>query len=155
MSIPHLRQSLDHNSVLSNRPPSIAHSSHHPIVPARMEQTNERTKLDEAIINPPSAHRPPNVSLGIRPLARCLSANLTHYILCCMEMILRILGVRLVSFWYSLATTRGREEFLSLNSGDVEMLYLSSIIIISNVNSNIHILYASLQDFLLDPARST
>jgi len=70
-------------------------------------------------------------------------------------MILRILGVRLVSFWYSLATTRGREEFLSLNSGDIEMLYLSSIIIISNVNSNIHILYASLQDFLLDPARST
>jgi len=40
MSIPHLRQSLDHNSVLSTRPPSIAHSSHHPIVPARMEQTN-------------------------------------------------------------------------------------------------------------------
>ena len=73
-----------------------------------------------------------------------------------IEAVLRILGVRLFTPWHSLATTRDREQFLFLNSGDIEMSLgdLGSVVIISNVNSNIHILHASLQDFFLDPACS-
>jgi len=48
------------------------------------------------------------------------------------------------------------EHFFFLNRGDLEMLFgdLSSVISLSIVDSPIHILHASLGDFLLDPARS-
>jgi len=66
----------------------------------------------------------------------------------------------LASLGHSLGTARNREQFMLLDSGDTEMLLgdlQSSVIIMFNVNSNIHILHTSLQDFLLDasPSRST
>jgi len=50
----------------------------------------------------------------------------------------------------------GLEHFFLLSRDDIKMLFgdLSSLVIISNDEPYIHLLHASLGDFLLDPARS-
>ena len=72
-------------------------------------------------------------------------------------MVLLILGFQLLSSSrYPQMDTKELEHFFLLNRGDIEMLFgdLSSVITISNVDPFIHILHASLGDFLLDAARS-
>ncbi|KIM35290.1 hypothetical protein M413DRAFT_32597 [Hebeloma cylindrosporum] len=101
-----------------------------------------------------------NVVLGIRPPHHArempfseLDALYRHIFssLDDADLVLRILGVRLLSP----LDVRCLERFLLLNRGDIEMLIgnLSSIITISH-NSYIHILHASLGDFLFDATRS-
>jgi hypothetical protein len=73
------------------------------------------------------------------------------------ETVLLILGFRLLSsFQYPTMDAGNIEDFFLLNRGNVEMLFgdLTSIITISNVRPYIHLLHASLGDFLLDSARS-
>ena len=73
------------------------------------------------------------------------------------ETVLLILGFQLFSSArYTPMDAGNIEDFFLLNRGDIEMLFgdLSSIITISDVDPFIHILHASLGDFLLDPARS-
>ncbi|KIM34652.1 hypothetical protein M413DRAFT_33130 [Hebeloma cylindrosporum] len=101
-----------------------------------------------------------NVILGIRPPHHArempfseLDALYRHIFstLDDTDLVLRILGVRLLAP----LNVGGLERFLLLNRGDIEMLIgnLSSIITISH-NSYIHILHASLGDFLFDATRS-
>jgi hypothetical protein len=72
------------------------------------------------------------------------------------ETVLLILGFWLLSSpWFPRGFCPGDvEHFFLLNRGNIEMLFgdLSSVITISK--DNIHILHASLSDFLLDAARS-
>jgi len=109
-----------------------------------------------------------NVILGIRPPRHArempfgqLDALYRHIFSCVedTETVLLILGFHL------LASSRiphmyaeDIEHFFLLNQGDLEILFgdLSSVISISEsgVGSSIHILHASLGDFLLDAARS-
>ena len=73
------------------------------------------------------------------------------------ETVLLILGFNLLSsYHYPIMNAGDLEHFFLLNQGDIEMLFgdLRSIINISNVDSPIHVLHASLGDFLLDPAHS-
>jgi len=107
-----------------------------------------------------------NVVLGIRPprYAREIPFGeldaLYRHIFSCVEdrdTVLLILGFHLlVLFWGSSMDAAVLERLFLLNKGDLEMLFgdLSSVISISSVNSPIHILHASLRDFLLDTGRS-
>jgi len=73
------------------------------------------------------------------------------------ETVLLLLGFSLLpSRIYPQTNAVAIKRFFRQNRGDIEMLFgdLSSVISTSNVNSPIHILHASLRDFLLDPARS-
>jgi len=108
-----------------------------------------------------------NVILGIRPPLHAreipfgeLDALYTHIFSSVedRDTVLLILGFYLFSLppasnGMSVLTL---ENFFLLNQGDVEVLFgdLSSVIQISNFHPAIHILHASLGDFLLDPARS-
>jgi hypothetical protein len=99
-------------------------------------------------------------------LARCLSANSTHYthifspLLRTGRQYFLFLGFicSLRHPWdiYPSMDIGDLEHFFLLSRGDIEMLFgdLSSLVIISNVEPYIHLLHASLGDFLLDPARS-
>ena len=105
-----------------------------------------------------------NVVLGIRPPHRVsempfgqLDALYTHIFTSVedRETVLLILGVRLLSSSrYNTMDTESLEIFLLLSRGDIEMLLgdLSAVITVSD--HYIHILHASLGDFLLDSARS-
>jgi len=107
-----------------------------------------------------------NVVLGIRPPHRVsempfgqLDALYTHIFTSVedRETVLLILGVRLLSSSrYLDMDAEALEDFLLLNRGDVEMLLgdLSAVITVSDDYPFIHILHASLGDFLLDAARS-
>jgi len=74
------------------------------------------------------------------------------------EIVLLILGFVLLPNWQidSLMDIRDLEHFFLLSRGNVKMLFgdLSSLIVVSNPKPWIHLLHASLRDFLLDPARS-
>ena len=108
-----------------------------------------------------------NVVLGIRPPRHArempfgeLDALYT-YILTSVEdreTVLLILGFYLLCDWYIYPSMeiRDLEHFFLLNSGDIDMLFgdLSSLVVIFNVEPYIHLLHASLGDFLLDRARS-
>ena len=108
-----------------------------------------------------------NVVLGIRPPRSArempfgeLDALYSHIFACVddREMVLLILGFRLLS------RTRypgpmgavDFERFFLLNEGDIDMLFgdISSIITVNDEFPFIHILHASLPDFLCDAARS-
>jgi len=107
-----------------------------------------------------------NVILGIRPPRHArempfgeLDALYTHVFTCVedREAVLLILGFQLLSLYqYPLMNAGDIEVFFLLNPGDIMTLLgdLRSVISISHVDSPIHILHASLGDFLLDPARS-
>jgi len=107
-----------------------------------------------------------NVVLGIRPLHHArempfgeLDALYTHIFSCVedRETVLLLLGFHLLSSSQAFPMdAEDLEHFFLLNRGDLKMLFgdLGSVISISNVNLPIHILHASLGDFLLDPARS-
>jgi hypothetical protein len=107
-----------------------------------------------------------NVILGIQPPRHVrempfgeLDALYTHIFTSVedRETVLLILGFQLLSPpQYNPLDARNIEDFLFLNRGDIEILFgdLSSIITISDVDPFIHILHASLRDFLLDSARS-
>ena len=108
-----------------------------------------------------------NVVLGIRPPHHArempfgeLDALYTHIFSSVehRETVLLILGFYLLRDWYIYPSMeiRNLEHFFLLNRGDIEMLFgdLSSLVVISNVELYIHLLHASLGDFLLDPARS-
>jgi len=71
------------------------------------------------------------------------------------EKVLLILGFSLLRP-IALIPLQDLEHFFLLDAGEIEMLIgdLSSVIAISNVNPYIHILHASLGDFLHDAARS-
>jgi hypothetical protein len=114
-------------------------------------------------------HQPANrldVVLGIRPPRHVrempfgeLDALYTHIFTSVQdrEMILLILGFRLLpSLRYPRMNAEELEDFFLLNQGDIDMLFgdLSSIITTSDVDPYIHILHASLGDFLFDAARS-
>ena len=76
-----------------------------------------------------------------------------------IEIVLLILGFYLLPplNLYSLMDIGDLEDFFLLRRGDIEMLFgdLSSLVVISNARGpQIHLLHASLGDFLLDPARS-
>jgi len=104
------------------------------------------------------------VVLGIRPPRHVrempfgqLDALYTHIFTSVedRETVLLILGVRLLSLsLFSKMDAESLEDFLLLSRGDVEMLLgdLSAVITVSD--HYIHILHASLGDFLLDSARS-
>jgi hypothetical protein len=107
-----------------------------------------------------------NVILGIRPPRHVcempfgqLDALYTHIFTLVedREAVLLILGVQLLSpSWYPQMDVEDLEHFLLLNHGDIEMLLgdLSAVITVSDVYPYIHILHASLPDFLLDATRS-
>ena len=107
-----------------------------------------------------------NVILGIRPPRHArempfgeLDAVYTHILSSLeeREMVLLILGFHLLSSSRNVdMDTEALEHFFLLNQGDIEMQFgdLSSVISVSNVDSPIQILHASLGDFLLDAARS-
>jgi len=109
-----------------------------------------------------------NVVLGIRPPRHVrempfgeLDALYTHIFTSIedRETVLLILGIWLLvvaSPGYLGMYTEALEDFLLLNRGDIEMLLgdLSAVITVSDDHPFIHILHASLRDFLLDAARS-
>jgi len=109
-----------------------------------------------------------NVILGIRPPRHArempfgeLDALYRHIFSCVeeTETVLLILGFQLLQDsipLYPYMNTEDLEHFFILNQGDIEMLFadLSSVISIPTVDSCIHILHASLGDFLLDAGRS-
>jgi hypothetical protein len=107
-----------------------------------------------------------NVVLGIRPPRHVrempfgeLDALYTHIFTSVedREIVLLVLGFRLLSSSrYPQMGVEALENFLLLNRGDIEILLgdLSAVITISDVDPFIHILHASLGDFLLDAARS-
>jgi hypothetical protein len=77
------------------------------------------------------------------------------------ETVLLILGFcllpkRFLASLYPTMNLGDLEHFFLLSRGDIEMLFgdLSSLVVISNVEPYIHLLHASLGDFLCDPARS-
>jgi len=80
------------------------------------------------------------------------------------ETVLLILGFSLLQGlrpWFTIYPSQSMdigdvEQFFLLSRGDIEMLFgdLSSLVVISNAKPYIHLLHASLGDFLLDPARS-
>jgi len=106
------------------------------------------------------------VVLGIRPPRHVrempfgeLDALYTHIFTSVedRETVLLILGVQLLSSsQYPEMDAEALEDFLLLNRGDIEMLLgdLSAVITVSDKYPFIHILHASLRDFLLDAARS-
>jgi len=109
-----------------------------------------------------------NVILGIRPPRHArempfgeLDALYTHIFTSVedIETVLLLLGFCLLPssrYYYVHMNAEALEYFFLLNQGDIEMLFgdLGSVISLSNVVSPIHILHASLGDFLLDSARS-
>jgi hypothetical protein len=107
-----------------------------------------------------------NIILGIRPPRHVretpfgeLDALYTHIFASVedMETVLLILGTRLLSSSrYPLMDAEALEDFFLLNRGDIEMLLcdLSSVITVSDIYPYLHMLHASLGDFLLDAARS-
>jgi len=107
-----------------------------------------------------------NVVLGIRPPRHVhempfgqLDALYRHIFTSVedRETVLLILGFELLSPpRYPTMDAGELEDFLLLNRGDVEMLLgdLSAVITVSDDYPFIHILHASLGDFLLDSARS-
>jgi hypothetical protein len=108
-----------------------------------------------------------NVVLGIRPPRYArempfgeLDALYMHIFTAVedLETVLLILGFCLLpkTRSYQMMAIGDMEHFFLLSRGDIEMLFgdLSSLVIISNVEPHIHLLHASLGDFLLDPARS-
>ena len=107
-----------------------------------------------------------NVVLGIRPPRHVrempfgqLDALYTHLFTSVedRETVLLILGFQLLSSYrFPQMNAEELEYFLLLNRGDIDILLgdLSSVITISDVHPFIHILHASLGDFLLDAARS-
>jgi len=114
-------------------------------------------------------HRPAdrlNIVLGLRPPRharempfRELDALYTHIFASVedKETVLLILGFQLLSSSrYPQMDAEEVEDFFLLNRGDIEMLFgdLSAVITVSDVDPFIHILHASLGDFLLDAARS-
>ena len=112
-------------------------------------------------------HRPAdrlNVILGIQPPRHVrempfgeLDALYTHIFTAVEEReAILILGVWLLSSSRYPMSVEALEKFLLLNRGDIEILLgdLSAVITISDVDPFIHILHASLGDFLLDATRS-
>ena len=111
-------------------------------------------------------HQPADRVLGIRPPRHVrelpfgeLDALYTHIFTSVehRQTVLLILGVRLLSsprIPHMDAEDLG--DFLLLNRGDIEVLLgdLSAVITVSDVDQFIHILHASLGDFLLDAACS-
>jgi hypothetical protein len=107
-----------------------------------------------------------NIILGIRPPRHVrempfgeLDALYTHIFASVedMETVLLIVGTRLLSSSrYPLMDAEALEDFFLLNRGDIEMLMgdLSSVITVSDIYPYLHMLHASLGDFLLDAARS-
>jgi hypothetical protein len=107
-----------------------------------------------------------NVVLGIRPPRHIrempfgeLDALYTHIFASVedRETVLLILGFQLLSSSrFVHPGAEDIEDFLFLNRGDIEMLLgdLSAVVTVSDVHPNIHVLHASLWDFLLDAARS-
>jgi len=107
-----------------------------------------------------------NVVLGIRPPRHAhempfgeLDALYRHIFSFVEDIktILLILGFHFAYYSYLRPMEiQGIETFLCLDRGYIEMLLgdLSSIITISNATPYIHILHASLRDFLLDATRS-
>ena len=108
-----------------------------------------------------------NVILGIQPPRHArempfgeLNALYMHIFTVVedIETVLLILGFYLLpELNFSPSMDMGDlEHFFLLNRGDIEMLFgdLSSLVVISNVKPYIHLLHASLGDFLRDPARS-
>jgi len=111
----------------------------------------------------------PNVILGIRthhpremPFGE-LNELYTHIFTSVTvkdrEKVLLILGLHLLvgsAGIYSLMDIRDLEHFFLLNRGDIQMLFgdLISLVVISEVKPHIHLLHASLGDFLLDQAWS-
>jgi hypothetical protein len=110
-----------------------------------------------------------NVVLGIRPphsrempfgeLNELYAHIFTSVCIKDREKVLLILGLHLLvgsAAIYSLMDIGTLEYFFLLNRGDIQMLFgdLTSLVVISNVKPYIHLLHASLGDFLLDQARS-
>ena len=113
-----------------------------------------------------------NVVLGIRPPRHArempfgeLDALYTHIFTSVedRETLLLILGFYLISmpqasldFLYPPMDIGDLELFFLLSQGDIEMSLgdLSSLVVISNIKPYIRLLHASLEDFLLDSARS-
>ena len=108
-----------------------------------------------------------NIILGIRPPRHArempfgeLDALYTHIFTAVedTETVLLILGFYLLpELNFSPSMDIGDlEHFFILNRGDIEILFgdLSALVIISDVKPYIHLLHASLGDFLRDPARS-
>jgi len=107
-----------------------------------------------------------NVILGIRPPRHArempfgeLDALYTHIFSSVeeRETVRLLIGFRLLSSSRAFQMdAEALEHFFLLNPGDLELLFgdLCSVISISNVLPPIHILHASLGDFLLDTARS-
>jgi len=106
-----------------------------------------------------------NIVLGIQPPRHVrempfgeLDALYTHIFTSVedRETVLLILGFRVIRSGYPGMEAEDLEDFLLLKRGDIEMLLgdLSAIITISDIYPYIHILHASLRDFLLDSARS-
>jgi len=113
-----------------------------------------------------------NVVLGIRPPHHAceipfgeLDALYTHVFTSVedRETLLLILGFLLFpkvsvasDLIYPSMDIGDLEHFFLLSRGDIKMLFgdLSSLVVISNDEPYIHLLHASLGDFLLDPARS-
>ena len=108
-----------------------------------------------------------NIILGIRPPRHArempfgeLNALYMHIFRAVddIETVLLILGFYLLpelNFVPSM-DIGDLEHFFLLNRGDIEMFFgdLNSLVVISNVKPYIHLLHASLGDFLRDPARS-
>jgi hypothetical protein len=71
------------------------------------------------------------------------------------ETVLLIIGFRLIHPASNMIL-QDLEHFFLLNTGELEMLFgnLTSVVAISDAHPYIHILHASLGDFLLDEARS-
>ena len=107
-----------------------------------------------------------NVILGIRPLRHArempfgeLDALYMHIFSSVEDRatVLLLLGFHLLSLSRPIKMdAKALERFSLLNQGDLKMLFgdLSSVISVSNVDSPIQILHASLGDFLLDAAHS-
>ena len=108
-----------------------------------------------------------NIILGIRPPRHAhempfgeLDALYTHIFAAVedIETVLLILGLYLLRGWYIYPRMDigVLEHFFLMSRGEIDLLFgdLSSLVVISNVEPYIHLLHASLRDFLRDSARS-
>ncbi|KIM47225.1 hypothetical protein M413DRAFT_23460 [Hebeloma cylindrosporum] len=106
-----------------------------------------------------------NVILRIRPPRHAgempfgeLDALYSHILSCVddTKTLLRILGIQLFSPFGALMERVELEHFFSLNEGDIDMLLgdINSIVTFNNQLPYLHMLHASLPDFLLDADRS-
>jgi len=108
-----------------------------------------------------------NIILGIRPPRHVrempfgeLDALYMHIFTAVehIETVLLILGLYLLRGWYiyPCMDIGDLEHFFLMSRGKIDLLFgdLSSLVFISNVEPYIHLLHASLRNFLHDPAQS-